>query len=84
MLLLFISNLNGLWELLSLAGIGSDGFYDWLGIKGVDLNDTSTGWRPEGWWWWWASSRVINRFLPDGAELDFTIQEFPFFSFHAG
>ena len=37
-LLLFISNLNGLWELLSLAGIGSEGFYNWLGIKGVDLN----------------------------------------------
>ena len=83
-LLLVISNLNGFWELLSLAGIGSEGFYDWLGIKGVDLTDTSTGWRPEGWWWWWASSRVINRFLPDGTELDFTIQEFPFFSFMLG
>ena len=83
-LLLVISNLNGFWELLSLAGIGSEGFYSWLGIKGVDLNDTSTGWRPEGWWWWWASSRVINRFAPDGTELDFTIQEFPFFSFMLG
>ena len=83
-LLIVISNLNGFWELLSLARIGSDGFYGWLGIKGVDLTDTSTGWRPEGWWWWWASSRVINRFLPDGAELDFTIQEFPFFSFMLG
>ena len=84
MLLLIISNLNGLWELLSLAGLGSEGFYDWLAIKGVNLTDTSTGWRPEGLWWWWASSRVINRFLPDGTELDFTIQEFPFFSFMLG
>ena len=83
-LLLLISNLNGLWELLSLIGIGSDGFYEWLGIKGVDLSDTSTGWRPEGWWWWWASSRVINRFLPDGTQLDFTIQEFPYFSLMLG
>ena len=83
-LLLLISNLNGFWELLSLAGIGSEGFYEWLGIKGVDLDDPSSGWRPEGFWWWWASSRIINRFGPDGAELDFTIQEFPFFSFMLG
>ena len=83
-LLLVISNLNGMWELLSFAGVGSEGFYQWLGIKGVDLTEQGTGWRPEGWWWWWASSRVINRFGPDGAELDFTIQEFPFFSFMLG
>ena len=79
-LLLVVSNLNGIWELSSLAGVGSEGFYEWLGIKGIDLTDPGTGWRPEGRWWWWASSRVINRFNPDGAELDFTIQEFPYFS----
>ncbi len=84
LLLLTISNLNGMWELVSLAGVGSDGFYQWLGIKGVDLTDPSTGWRPEGWWWWWSSSRVINRVLPDGTELDFTIQEFPYFSLMLG
>ena len=84
MLLLVVSNLNGLWELLSLAGIGTEGFYEWLGIKGVDLTEQGSGWRPEGFWWWWASSRVINRFTPDGAELDFTIQEFPFFSLMLG
>ena len=83
-LLLVISNLNGMWELFSFAGIGSEGFYQWLGIKGVDLTDQGTGWRPEGWWWWWASSRVINRFGPDGTELDFTIQEFPYFSMMLG
>ena len=83
-LLLVISNLNGFWELLSLAGIGSGSFYDWLGIKGVDLTDQGSGWRPEGFWWWWASSRIINRFGPDGGELDFTIQEFPFFSLMLG
>ena len=84
LLLLTISNLNGMWELISLAGIGSDGFYEWLAIKGVDLTDPGTGWRPEGWWWWWSSSRIINRFSPDGGELDFTIQEFPYFSLMLG
>ncbi len=83
-LLLLISNLNGMWELLSFAGIGTEGFYEWLAIKGVDLTDPGAGWRPGGWWWWWASSRVINRFSPDGTELDFTIQEFPYFSLMLG
>ena len=82
--LLIISNLNGAWELISFAGIGTDGFYEWLAIKGVDLNDGGSGWRPTGFWWWWASSRVINRFSADGSELDFTIQEFPFFSLILG
>ena len=42
-LLLVISNLNGMWELLSFAGVGSEGFYQWLGIKGVDLTDQGDG-----------------------------------------
>lgn len=86
-LLLVTSNLNGMWELLSLSGIGSDGFYNWLGIDGVDKNDPGGGWRPSGFWWWWASSRVINTFdVSNGSvqSLDFTIQEFPFFSFLLG
>ena len=84
LLLLAVSNLNGLWELLALLGAGSDGFYEWLSIKGVDTSEAGNGWRPTGFWWWWASSRVINSFGMNGAELDFTIQEFPFFSFLLG
>ncbi len=85
--LLVMSNLNGLWELLSLSGIGSDGFYEWLGIDGVDKSDPGAGWRPAGFWWWWSSSRVINTFdtgLESAQSLDFTIQEFPFFSLLLG
>ena len=84
LLLLCVSNLNGMWELLSHLGIGTTGFYEWLGIKGVDLTDGGSGWRPEGWWWWWSSSRVINTFTADGTGVDFTIQEFPFFSLMLG
>ena len=84
LLLLVVSNLNGMWELLALLGIGGDGFYDWLAIEGVDTSSSGDGWRPTGFWWWWASSRVINSFGTHGEQLDFTIQEFPFFSFLLG
>ena len=83
-LLLVVSNLNGLWELLALLGVGENAFFDWLAIDGVDASSSGDGWRPTGFWWWWASSRVINTFGPYGEHLDFTIQEFPFFSFLLG
>ena len=82
--LLVMSNLNGLWEMLTVFGIGGSGFYEWLSVKGVDTSEIGNGWRPTGFWWWWASSRVINSFGPRGEQLDFTIQEFPFFSFLLG
>ena len=40
-------------------------------------------WRPDDFWWWWRASRVINTF-DGGVGLDYTIQEFPFFSFILG
>lgn len=82
--LLVMSNLNGLWEMLAVFGIGSSGFYEWLSIEGVDTGEAGNGWRPTGFWWWWTSSRVINSFGTHGEQLDFTIQEFPFFSFLLG
>ena len=83
-LLLVVSNLNGLWELLALLGVGGSAFFDWLAIDGVEASSSGDGWRPTGFWWWWASSRVINTFGSHGEHLDFTIQEFPFFSFLLG
>ena len=82
--LLVMSNLNGIWEMMAVFGIGGSGFYEWLSIEGVDTSEAGNGWRPTGFWWWWASSRVINSFGTHGEQLDFTIQEFPFFSFLLG
>ena len=77
-LLLVIGNLEGLLELVRVRGLGSDGFWEWMGIAGLSAPVDSMDWRPDGAWWFHAS-RVINTF--DGAQgLDFTIQEFPFFS----
>jgi YYY domain-containing protein len=41
----------------------------------------STAWYPTANWWWWKASRVIGTPGPIG---DYTINEFPFFSFMLG
>ena len=82
-LLLLASNYAGLWEFGAAKSLGSEGFYDWLAIDGVREGVSANGWRPDNFWWWWHSSRVINTF-DVGAGLDFTIQEFPFFSLLLG
>ncbi len=83
-LLMFVGNLAGVWEGLANTGIGTNGFYDWLAIDQLDRNEGNIGWRPTDFWWWWRSSRVINTFDHTGVSLDYTIQEFPFFSFLLG
>ena len=82
--MLVVSSLAGWWELLANFGVGSDGFYSWLAIDGLERNADSESWRPTSFWWWWRASRVINTFNESGAGLDFTIQEFPLFSFLLG
>jgi len=87
-LLLIASNYAGVWEFGAGKSLGSEGFYDWLaidgvGVEGTDVGSTANSWRPDNYWWWWHSSRVINTF-DTGTGLDFTIQEFPFFSLLLG
>ena len=70
---------------MRLNGLGSQGFYDWLSIDGLDgpVLGTSAGWAPQEYWWWFRATRVINTFVGDSS-IDYTIQEFPFFSFMLG
>lgn len=83
-LLLLVANLTGLWELASLYHIGGEGFFKWLAIDGLKADQVGDAWHPTRHWWWWVASRVINTFDASGAGQDFTIQEFPFFSFLLG
>ena len=85
LLLIVVSNLEGVLEFMYANAIGSQGFYDWIGIEGLDgPTDVPTdSWTPTEFWWWFRATRVINTFV-DGSELDYTIQEFPFFSFMLG
>ena len=82
-LLLVIGNLEGALEFVHLRGWGGDGFWQWVGIKGLDGAATGQGLFPDGHLWWWRATRVIDT-LSGGQSLDYTITEFPVFSFVLG
>ena len=80
-----VSNLEGVLEFMRANAIGSQGFYDWIAIDGLSgpAETPTENWAPDEFWWWFRSTRVINSFV-DGAGIDYTIHEFPFFSFMLG
>ncbi len=81
----FAANLEGVLEFMHLNRMGSAGFWEWLRVAGLDGPgaEASQSWRPTDHWWWWKATRVIGTF--DGAtQIDYTIHEFPFFSFILG
>ena len=82
-LLILIGNLEGALELANSLGLGGDGFWQWIGIKGLDGAAASPGAFPDQPGWWWRATRVIDT-LQGGQSLDYTITEFPFFSFILG
>lgn len=80
-----VSNLEGVLEFMRANDIASQAFWDWIRIDGLDGSapPPADSWTPSEFWWWFRSTRVINTF--DGIQgLDYTIQEFPFFSFILG
>ena len=82
---ILLANLQGFMELLRQNMIGSSSFWNLVCIDGM-TDDTTTvvdSWRPIDFWWWFKASRITNFF---GNEcnlkgLDYTITEFPFFSY---
>ena len=84
-LLISVANLEGVLEFARSNGMGSDGFWSWVGIDGLDepSETLAESWTPNDFWWWFRATRVINTF-EDGNGIDYTIQEFPFFSFILG
>jgi YYY domain-containing protein len=80
-LLLVLANIEGVFELTALHGVGSKGFYDLLDINDLNGPIDCVGhpdWCEE--WWptgmsWWRASRI-------GTQWDW--REFPFFSFLLG
>ena len=83
-LLLGVANLESGLEFLRSSGVRSSGFWEWVSIKGLDGPSVSTEWYPtEPGWWWWRATRVIDT-VQGGTSLDYTITEFPFFSFLLG
>ena len=85
LLLGIAANLEGVLEFMRANSLGSQGFWDWIAIDGLTgpVPAPAESWHPEQFWWWWRATRVINTF--DGGQgLDYTIEEFPFFSFILG
>jgi YYY domain-containing protein len=83
MFLLMVSNLEGVMEFVRLRQWGTESLWDWVGIK--DLGQAqSLSWRPTDHLWWWRGTRIIDSLGPQGASLDYTISEFPYFSFLLG
>ena len=77
-----ISNLVGILHFFQTRGWGGYAFWDWIGIK--DLRAIgSGGFFPDQFNWWWRDTRVIDTVV-NGRSLDYTITEFPFFSFLLG
>ena len=81
--LLFLGNLEGVLEAIYARGWGSEGFWSWIGINGMDRPYEATSWYPTENAWWWRATRVISTYR-EGQALDYTITEFPFFSFYFG
>ena len=83
-LLLISSNLSMFWYLFDILNFLPDRFFDWyLGVDYPHIININL-WRPDDHWWWWTASRVINTFNAQGIGLDYTIQEFPFFTILIG
>ncbi|MAR34681.1 MAG: hypothetical protein CL714_04040 [Chloroflexi bacterium] len=81
--LVFSSNLYGFILLLEYIKIVPLSFLSWVhGEKYVPIKNFEYL-IPQDFWWWWKSSRIINSFK-NNESLDFTINEFPYFSFLLG
>ena len=84
-------------EFLRAHGFSAPDLWRWLSIKqgddgagrlvmlGLppDLAYQSATWYPTENWWWWRSTRLVDSVV-QGRSTDYTITEFPFFSFLLG
>lgn len=78
--LLLVANWVVVLEVLRTYGV----HVEWAGIKDLAGSGPALT-SPEAGWWWWRSTRVIDTLTPDGkTSLDYTITEFPLFSFILG
>jgi len=78
-LLLVVSNLEGLFELFAAHGVGNQAFYDWWEIHGLDGPRSTDKWYPTEFWWWGRAAFVAD--TTDGREFPFT--SFLFGDIHA-
>ncbi len=84
----FIGNLYALIAFLRDNSVGGGGFWKFICLDGLTpLENSSTlSWYPADFWWWFKGTRIINYFGENctGPGIDYTISEFPFFSYMLG
>ena len=85
LILVFLANLEGVLEFMRANGMGSDGFWSWVAVEGLTApaGSLTQEWWPTENWWWWRATRVIGSF-DAGVQNDYTIHEFPAFSYILG
>ncbi|MFP3896248.1 MAG: DUF2298 domain-containing protein [Anaerolineales bacterium] len=80
--LVLVGNLEGVLELCRALGLGSQGFYRWIGVPGLADAAVTGTWLPEGSWWWRASRVIVDANIFGKPAT--VITEFPAFSFILG
>jgi YYY domain-containing protein len=84
-LVAIMGNLEGLLEVLNARRLLSPEVVGGLQIRDFPAPYLSPTWLPSDHWWWWRATRVIGTIdSSSGASQDYTITEFPFFSFLLG
>jgi len=84
--LLIVSNLEPVLEILNARRALPEGVRAFFAIKDMPVGYQAPGFFPSDNWWWFRATRVIGTPAPAGQERasDYTITEFPFFSFVLG
>ena len=72
--LIWVAPLEGLADLAAANGLGGEGVWGHLGVRGLPGPVEATHGVPDQFWWWWRATRVIPG----------TISEFPAFSYILG
>ena len=84
----FLSNLYGGLSFIAQNRMADTAFWDKICIQGLNSSSFNIvdSWRPIEFWWWFRSSRIVNFFGDScgGQGIDYTINEFPFFSYLLG
>lgn len=86
--LVFLGNLYTPLKILEEKDLISQKVWDFVCIDGLhgSNNALTSTFFPNEFWWWFKSTRIINHFGPscNMPGSDYTINEFPFFSFILG
>ncbi len=80
----FLGPLATIVEFISHSSLGSDSFFKFMDIDGINKKDNIELFWPNDNWWWFSISRLISYSRPDVFYSDYTINEFPAFSIILG